>query len=406
MRILFLTLSKSQSVEERGIYTDLLRTFRDNGHQVTIVSPTQRREGKPTRLFKKEGVELLKVKTFNITKTNLIEKGIGTILLEYQFLAAIKKYLAHKKFDLVLYCTPPITFAKVISYIKKRDNATSYLLLKDIFPQNAVDLGMFKEGGVLHKYFKQKERRLYDISDTIGCMSEANKTYVLKHNPEVLESKVEVNPNTIDPQYISYTKEEVEEVKRRYNIPTDKTIFVYGGNLGAPQGIAFLIETIAHLKEPRAHILVVGSGTKFNELQTWFNLNNPTNATLLSGLPRAEYDALLAACDIGLIFLHKDFTIPNFPSRLLAYLEMKMPVLAATDVHTDIGEVICQAGCGYWVEAGDLHAMQAKISDLCSKNLIEMGEQAWRLLNEAYLVDRSYRLIIDKVGLLNEETYV
>jgi hypothetical protein len=58
---------------------------------------------------------------------------------------------------------------------------------------------------------------------------------------------------------------------------------------------------------------------------------------LIAGLPKNDYDKLLAACDVGLIFLNKNFTIPNYPSRLLSYLEMKIPVIAATDPNSDIG---------------------------------------------------------------------
>ena len=89
------------------------------------------------------GIHILRVKTGNLKRTNLIEKGFSTIMLERQFLNGIKKYLNGVRFDAVLFHTPPITFTNVIRYIKKRDNAVSYLLLKDIFPQNAVDMGIF-----------------------------------------------------------------------------------------------------------------------------------------------------------------------------------------------------------------------------------------------------------------------
>lgn len=52
---------------------------------------------------------------------------------------------------------------------------------------------------LLYKYFRKQEKRLYTISDHIGCMSQANIDYVIKHNPEVNSRKVEVCPNTIDP---------------------------------------------------------------------------------------------------------------------------------------------------------------------------------------------------------------
>src|SRR5699024_8531098 len=137
----------------------------------------------------------------NITKTSFLEKGISTLLLEYQYIKAIKKYLYLESFDLILYSTPPITFNSVIKYIKKRDNALSYLLLKDIFPQNEVDLGLFKKHSIINMYFRYKEKQLYRNSDAIGCMSKANVNYIIKNN-KIKKEKIEVNPNSV--QIIEY----------------------------------------------------------------------------------------------------------------------------------------------------------------------------------------------------------
>ncbi len=399
MNILFLTLVKIKSLEERGIYTDLLRKFREEGHKVFVVSPSERRDKKKTFLSTKEGVVILNVRTFNLQKTNIVEKGIGTLAIEYQYLNAIKKYFSTIKFDLVLYSTPPITFSKVIDFVKKRDNAYSYLLLKDIFPQNAVDMKMLKEGGVLHKLFLKKERRLYELSDTIGCMSEANKKYLGTHNPTLNPKKIEVNPNSITPVSFFQTIEEKRDIKVKYGLPLNKKIFVYGGNLGKPQGIDFLMETIAANINPNVFFLVVGSGTEYNRIAGWFQKQEPKNAILLQGLPKMDYDLVLNVCDVGLIFLHKDFTIPNFPSRLLSYLEMKMPVIAATDSNTDIGSVIEKNKCGYSVLSGDNLAMQKTIDELVSNenNFIQMQENAWSLLENEYKVDYSYELIKNRV---------
>ncbi|WP_439480693.1 glycosyltransferase family 4 protein [Chryseobacterium aquaticum] len=257
MNILFLTLVEINSVEDRGIYQDLLRKFRNEGHDVTIVTPVERRKGISTNFSKKESVSILQVKTFNIQKTNIIEKGIGTLAIEYQYLSAIKKHLTNKKFDLVLYSTPPITFAKVIEFVKKRDHAKSYLLLKDIFPQNAVDMDMLKKNGFLHRQFVRKEKKLYKISDTIGCMSPANADFVLRHNPEIEKSKVEVNPNTIEPKDFNYSEDQKIAIRKKYGVPFDKKVLVYGGNLGKPQGLDFMLETIKETKVENIYFLIV-----------------------------------------------------------------------------------------------------------------------------------------------------
>lgn len=401
MKILFLTLSKINTLEDRGIYTDLLRKFQNNGHEVFIVSPSERRENKSTSISKIDtgNVTILNVKTFNIQKTNIVEKGIGTLAIEYQYLKAIKKHFSDIKFDLVLYSTPPITFSKVISFIKNRDKAYAYLLLKDIFPQNAVDMKLLKKGGLLHRMFVKKEQRLYNLSDTIGCMSKANKDFVVKHNAFISANKIEINPNTIELKEFYQTEFERKQIREKYNVPIDKKVFIYGGNLGKPQGVDFLIETIESTTNANAFFLVIGSGTEYSRIEKWFQHSKPNNAILIQGLPKTDYDQLLLGCDVGLIFLHKDFTIPNFPSRFLSYLEMKLPVIAATDSATDIGSVIEENNCGFWMLSGDNEKMQNAVEKLCKdvNTYNIMSKNAFTLLQREYRVEKSFDLIINKL---------
>ena len=402
MNVLFVTLVGINSIEDRGIYQDLLRQFRNKGHDVTIVTPVERRKGIAANYRQKDGVSILQVKTLNVTKTNLIEKGVGTVLLEYQFLSAIKKYLSTKKFDLVLYSTPPITFSRVIQFIKKRDNAKSYLLLKDIFPQNAVDLGMMKREGILHRFFRRKEKQLYRVSDYIGCMSPANVNYVLKHNPEISPARVEVCPNSIEPMKEAASKNDT--LRSQYNIPAEATLYIYGGNLGKPQGLDFLMEVLeTNNNKPDRFFIVIGSGTEKQRLNDWFQSHPLSNAVMLDGLPKVAYDQLVRSCDVGLIFLDRRFTIPNYPSRLLSYLENKMPVLIASDRNTDVGPIAEKNGYGLWAEHGDIDKFSALLDVLCESPELRMrmGEQGHRYLLENYTVERSYEVIMLSTNYTN-----
>jgi glycosyltransferase involved in cell wall biosynthesis len=399
MKILFLSIVRFQHINDRGIYTDLIRKFKSEGHQIHIVYPTERRFREKTELIVEDGVSLLKIKTFNIQKTNLIEKGIATIALETQFLYHIKKNFKHIKFDLVLYTTPPITFTRVVKYIKQRDGAKSYLLLKDIFPQNAVDLRFLRKNGILHKYFKYKERGLYTISDFIGCMSPANVNYVLKHNPQIQIDKVGVNPNSIEPFLQKLDEKQIAEVRSKYGIPNNLTTFIYGGNLGKPQGIKFLIEVLLANKNNNAYFVVVGDGTEFSLIQKSVNENNLKNVLLLKSLPKNEYDHLLLACDVGMIFLDKSFTIPNYPSRLLSYMEAKIPILAAIDLATDIGIIMQENKYGLWSVSGDMDPFNANLNRLINeKDLrIKYGMNAYNYLVSQYHVNNSYEKIINSI---------
>lgn len=402
MNILFVTLVGINSIEDRGIYQDLLRKFRDEGHAVTIVSPVERRKGIATNFQQKDGISLLQVRTLNVTKTNIVEKGIGTLALEYQYLAAIRKYLTDTKFDLVMFSTPPITVGKVIRFIKKRDNARSYLLLKDIFPQNAVDIAMMKREGILYRFFRRKEKQLYQVSDYIGCMSPANVDYVLKHNPEISPARVEVCPNSIEPVE-EVTKKEIS-LRTKYNIPAEATLYIYGGNLGKPQGLDFLTEVLeTNNNKADRFFIIIGSGTEKQRLTDWFQSRQLSNAIMLDGMPKQDYDRLVRSCDVGLIFLDRRFTIPNYPSRLLSYLEYKMPVLIASDTNTDVGPIAEENGYGLWAEHGDISTFNKLLDVFCkSPELrISMGEQGYRYLLENYTVEKSYEVIMFSMNNAN-----
>lgn len=406
MKIIFLTLSNIKNIDDHGIYTDLMRELAKNGNNVTIVSPIERRFKKKSQIISyedsgdwHENVRILKVKTGNIQKTNIIEKGISTILLETQITRAIKKYLKNDKFDLVLYSTPPITLVKPITFIKKRDNAKTYLMLKDIFPQNAVDLGMLKTHGlkgILYKFFRKKEKKLYAISDKIGCMSQANVDYILKHNSEINPKKVEIFPNCIEPVDVSLTAEEKREMRIKYDIPLDKTVFVYGGNLGKPQGIPFIIDCLRAEKEnDRVFFLIVGDGTEYGKLEQFAKAEKPANFKLMKRLPSEEYDKMIAACDVGMIFLDHRFTIPNFPSRLLSYMQAGLPVLACTDPNTDVGKVIEEGGFGWWCESDDLRKFKNTVKESIGFTLDLYGKKSYNFIFENYTTKNNCYVILN-----------
>lgn len=404
MNILFLTTGRIDSIEQHSIYPDLLRYFRNQGHKVYAVGSYEKREGKETELKEDHGAMMLYVKIGNLTQTNLIEKGISTIKVENQYLSAIKNYFSEVKFDLVLYSTPPITLVKVVEYVKRRDGAKTYLLLKDIFPQNAVDLGMMRKNGLkglLYKYFRKKEKELYKVSDYIGCMSQANVDYVISHNPEVDPTTVEICPNCVEPIDKSVSQDIKITIRKKYDIPMDKKVFIYGGNLGKPQGISFLIECLKSQKyNNNVYFVVVGSGTEYPKLESFIKEYKPTNIKLMKRLPKEDYDTMVGACDVGMIFLDYRFSIPNFPSRLLSYMQAKIPVLAVTDPNTDIGNVIVEGGFGWWCESNNIEMFNENIESALNTNedqIMDIKEKEWSYLIDNYSTTKGYNTIIARI---------
>ena len=387
-------------MSKHSISLDLIHEFQRNGHNMYVVCAREKKENKDTELCQEAGCKVLRVRIGNNKKANIIEKGITTVMLPNIYIKAIKQYYSDVKFDLVMYPTPPVTQVKTVKFIKKRDGAKSYLLLKDIFPQNAVDIGMMSKGGlkgILYKHFRKQEKELYAVSDRIGCMSQANVDYVIKHNKEVDPAKVEVCPNSVEVVDMRISDDDRAQIREKYGIPTDKKVFVYGGNLGRPQGIPFILECLKReIGNKDAFFLIVGDGTEYSKLDAFFSETKPENMKLMKRLPKEDYDKMVAACDVGMIFLDHRFTIPNFPSRSLSYMQAGLPILACTDPNTDIGKVIVDGGFGWWCESNDKEKFSEIVALATSTDLAPMKQKAFDFLGENYSVESAYRTICNK----------
>jgi len=395
MNVLFLTVARILDIEDRELYQDLMREFRNNGHSVYIVTPRERRYREQTQYKEVSGAHILGVRTANLQKTNIFEKGIGTLMIENQFRSAIRKNITGVDFDLILYSTPPITFPNLVRFLTAEyPRAKKYLLLKDIFPQNAVDLEMLSTTGTkgfLYRYFRKKEIELYKLSDFIGCMSPANVKYILSHNPFITPDKVEIAPNSID---LCNQSSYDNSILSKYGLPSDRPILLYGGNLGKPQGISFLLKCLeANIGRQDCHFLIVGDGVEYDRIDLWINHSKPSNVTLFKRLPKMDFELLTRSCDIGLIFLDHRFTIPNYPSRSLSYMANKLPLLVASDVVSDLGPIAEQNGFGFWCESDSVEGFTSILNKILRSDIKTMGERGFEYLCQHYLVSKTYEVI-------------
>lgn len=382
MRILY--MSMSYSPEKNGLYQNLVDSLIKRNHRVTIVRSKYDIENTEYENIK-EGLNVLTVKTGNPFEKNLIKKGLNQILIANYFKRAIKEYLRNEKFDLILYATPPVTLAGLVKYCKEKYQAKTFLMLKDIFPQNAVDLEMMKKGSLIYKYFRKQEKRYYQYSDFIGCMSQGNVNYVLKHNSEVKPGKIGLFPNSI-------LIDKVEGLS--YN--EDKTVFMFGGNLGKPQNISFLLEIIKKLKDySKAEFWIVGKGTEEKKIINFLEKEKCSNFIYKSFLPQNEYEELLKSVDIGLISLDPRFTIPNIPSRLQGYLKLKKSILAITDTNTDLKQMILEHNCGWWCDASDEEKVIETIKYICEnkEERKEKGKNGFEYLKEEFDVEKNVDIL-------------
>ncbi len=396
MNILFISLVIIKDLDKRGIYPDLIKCFIENGHHVTILSPVERREKGKEEIIEGAGFTNIRYKTLNNARTNIFEKALSTLLIDPLLKRAAKRHIS-REIDLLIYATPPITLTGTISYLKKRYNPLCYLLLKDISPANIADLGLLKRDSFVYNRLRKVEHKLYDLSDFIGCMSPANVEYIIEKN-NIDRAKVEICPNSINPYIFDISEEEKISLRLKYNIDKNALLFFYGGNIGKAQMVDFIVDVLESNKQNKnIHFLIVGGGVEYYKLEKWYKENKGKNATILYTVPKHEYDTLIKIADIGLIFLDRRFEIPNFPNRILSYMENKMPVLLATDINTDIGKIAEDNYFGKWCEAGDLKTFNKLIAfyeNFSNEERDRFGLNGYSYLMDNYTVDKSYNVIM------------
>lgn len=393
MRILYIATSFPEPNKGATIYTDLAEALYETGHDITVAVSEQAKNSSQTSMKKERGFDVLRIVTGNYYDVGLIEKGITTLRIPSLMKKGISEYFSDRKFDFILYEAPPVTNAGLVSWAKKKFSCSSYLMLKDIFPQNAVDIGMMKKSGLIYKFFLRKEKQLYDSADIIGCMSEGNRKYILEHNSSIKKDKVEIFPNT--KKLTNDYSTNKSSMREKYSIPKESCVFLFGGNMGKPQYVDLLCEAIVDCKYNQdIFFLFVGRGTERYKLEETIKSKRINNARVIENLPRDEYEQITKECNVGLIILDQRFTIPNYPSRILSYMEYAKPVLAATDKATDLKDLIQNSGCGEWVWSGDKEAFVGAIRRMSASPLLKnIGNNGRDYIERNFNLDKSVQIL-------------
>ena len=403
MNVLLLTIAPKNS---QKMNRDIAKEFCNDGHEVFIICPEDFENKASQKFIRIDGINYLFVKSGNtVGKVSSIKKVLNFLLVDKVFKNALRASDL-KSVDVVLYSTPPITLVNTIVWVKRRYSSRAYLMLKDIFPQNAVDMEMMKTTGVMGlvwRYFRHKEKNLYGNSDFIGCMSPANCRYVLQHNPEILKERVGICVN-------SYLEEPIRDIdmkaiREKYGIPKEKIVFLYGGNLGKPQGLSYFVDVMKsnQNKEDR-FFLICGGGNDQKTIQNYIEQEKPDNVKFMSMISPEDFDDLSRACDVGLVFLDHRFTIPNFPSRMLSIMLNEKPILAATDSNTDVGEVIADGDMGWWCESTDIEPFNRFLDEICANPefVEEKGKNARKYYETHYTSKIAYQQILKGLGKVGE----
>lgn len=401
MNILFIFSRHSENPNDSTLTKDLSDEFFKQGNDVTVVTLLEKKYRKETELKKENGYDVLRVKTgnyFNIS--NKFEKGMTVLTMARDLKNSILKNLGDRKYDLIVTHTPFVSTEKLITPLKKHFGCPAHLILWDIFPQNAKDLGMITNK-FLFNFFKRKEEKMLKAYDYISCMSEGNVKYLIENYPYLNKDNIKLMRNwaLIKPK-IDINK---EEIRNKYGFNKKDFIAIFGGNMGKPQKLENILALAEKaLSEEIIKFLFVGSGSEKDRLEKLAKEKNLINTTFINQVPREDYEKITGACDVGIVSLDERFTVPNFPSKTTDYFKLGLPILASLDkcAMEDYGNFLENiAKGGLASTAPNTEKLYKKLKKLYeNKNLREeLGNNGRKFYEENLGVNKAYNIIIKEI---------
>ncbi len=369
---------------------DLGVEFRRQGHEVSILTPSDAiSEGLQVRT--EDGLCIARVRTGTIKGTTKLFRAIREMRLSDTLWRRAKSFLLAKPVDLIVFYSPTIFFGGLVRCLKSRWGCPAYLILRDIFPQWAVDAGILRKG-MVWRYFRRKEVEQYDVADLIGVESPANLQYFSREFPKKAY-RVQVLYNWTNPDGGDLPSAGYRE---RLGLQ-GKVVFLYGGNLGVVQDLDNIVRLAKRLAVHRhIHFLLVGEGSEVSRLERMIAEENLSNIQILSAVPQEQYMSMLSEADVGLISLDRRLATHNVPGKMLGYMKCGKPVLASISSGNDLFEILQKDQAGFCLLNGDDDGLCAAALMLAKDPELRtsMGNNSRKLLDRLFSVDVAVRQIM------------
>lgn len=397
MNILLITDSYPPEIRSAShLMKELAEGLRDKGFTVYVATSypqynlTEEQKDQVYPEYNEEdGIRIIRIKTLPHHKVNFIIRGISQLTMPYIFKSKIKQYV--HQIDVIIVYSPPITLAFLGGNLKKFFGGKFILNVQDIFPQNAIDLGVLRNPFLI-KFFKKIEKDAYQKADLIFVHSEGNLEF-LKNRHRDISKKFIVLHNWVDTKEFE-TITRTNKFRKLYELE-DKFIILFAGVMGPSQGLDFVLELAEKVKDMEDLVfLFVGDGMEKEKLETLAKTKGLKNVLFKPFVSKEEYPYLVKDCDVGLVCLTNKNKTPVVPGKILGYMAAGIPVLAFLNKESDGHKIIHEARCGYTCEYGDIDKAEELIRKIYkNSDKANMGKDGFQYVKTYF----DKKIIIDKL---------
>lgn len=350
----FPPMRSSGAVQLRDLSLELVK----QGHQPTVMIPCSDLD-RPWSLEEINGVQVLRLKAPKTKDIGYVRRTINEFLMPFAMLRSLRKSpLRDQKWDGVVWYSPTIFLGPIVNALKSASKCRSYLILRDIFPEWAVDMGLLGKG-LPYRFFKAVECYQYSVADIIGVQTPGNKPYFDKWL-EQSNRTLEVLPN-----WLADAKNIGCSISVANSAIAGRTIFVYAGNMGVAQGMGILLNLAERLLDRKdIGFLFVGRGSDAQQLRAEANNRKLSNVVFHDEIDPSEIPGLYAQCHVGIVALDPRHKTHNIPGKFLSYMQGGLPVLASINAGNDLEAIINEEAVGQVCTDQSLDTLHRLANDL------------------------------------------
>lgn len=358
---------------------DLSYELIKKGHNVNVITFTDNKEQIRNSIYKENGLTIIRIYRPSIKNKNYFKRTIIEFISPFKIIKFLKKsdnYL--NRIDGIVWYSPSIFFGVLIGYLKKKFKCPSYLILRDHFPDWAVDLGLMSKGPH-YWFFKAIESYQFYVADVIGVQSEGNISHVKFWKKNNLR-KVEVLNNWISDEKNIGCSIDISKTKL-----SGRKIFLYAGNMGVAQNPEVLLELAKKFKNNNnLGFLFVGRGEYAKKIRNDIKENKLDNCETFSEIKYHEIPGLYSQCHVGMLSLNFSHKSHNIPGKFISYISSGLPVLAIVNKNNDLIKIINENNIGQVITENNIHDSKKLVQNFIKNIDRNMSDRCKKLKDSQF----------------------
>lgn len=378
---------------------DLTREFTRQGHYLCVLLPSADQQ-EPWKLEEFDGAQVLRLKAPRTKDIGYVHRTLAEFAMPFSMLQNLRKSpLAEERWDGVAWYAPSIFHGPLVSALKKSSHCKAYLIIRDIFPEWAVDMGLMRRG-LPYCFFDMVARYQYSVADVIGVQTPGNQKYFDRWKTKP-GRKLEVLQNWLDKPVQSQCSIRVDE-----SALAGRKVFVYAGNMGVAQGMDIMLDLAEKmLSRSDVGFLFVGRGSDSARLKAAAHSRQLDNVVFFDEIDPDEIPDLYAQCDVGIVALDPRHKSHNIPGKFLTYMQSGLPVLANINAGNDLAQIIRDERVGQVCEANQvdelLHLTEKLLDQIQSDSCL--SARCTALFERKFAVEKTVKQIVTALSATDAE---